>query len=254
MIVRKKQMLEALDYIDDDLIAGTLRKIKPETFANISEQPQMTWRTPLKHWRQFAALAACILLLSMASPLVSYIAQVISNFNAGAGSGTTEELNTEYTEPIETNQALTTESIETEQPTNTTSEETRMPFQYVVSREEFDEMTAAWKIFRNSESAYITRTYEEFSYYYPCQGFNCIYKKEIDVVVFCKHSAMCWYGEITVAGYLFKLPSMEEIWVYKDKDFYSLNKAYELGILDEEDIKELSEIHHEHLYGENRFG
>ena len=86
MIMRKKQMLEALDYIDDDLIAGTLRKIKPETFANTSEQPIMTWRTPFKHWRQFAALAACILLLSMASPLVSYIAEVIGGLEFGLGS------------------------------------------------------------------------------------------------------------------------------------------------------------------------
>ena len=91
IIMRKKQMLEALDFIDDDLIAGTLRKIKPETFANTSEPPPMTWRTPFKHWRQFAALAACILLLSIASPLVNYIAEVISNFNAGAGSSNTSE-------------------------------------------------------------------------------------------------------------------------------------------------------------------
>ena len=248
------RLLEALEYIDRDLVGEVAVKLKFDDASSLTEKPVLTWRTAFKHWRQLATLAACILLLSVASPLVSYVAQVISSFNAGAGSGTTEELNTEYTEPIETNQALTTESIETEQPINTTSEETRMPFQYVVSREEFDEMTAAWKIFRNSDSAYITRTYEEFSYYYPCQGFNCIYKKETDVVVFCKHGYMTWYAEMTVAGSLFKLPSMEEIWVYKNKEFYSLSQAYELGILNEEDIKELSEIHHEHLYGENRFG
>ena len=249
---RDTRLIEAFEYIDPKYIneVGAGLKLR-SVYSAEEEHTKPTFRT---HVKQLATLAACILLLSIASPLVGYIAQIITDWTAAAGVGTTGELNTEYTEPIETNQALTTESIETEQPINTTSEETRMPFQYVVSREEFDEMTAAWKIFRNSESVYITRTYEEFSYYYPCQGFNCIYKKEIDVVVFCKHSAMCWYGEITVAGYLFKLPSMEEIWVYKDKDFYSLNKAYELGILDEEDIKELSEIHHEHLYGENRFG
>ena len=115
-------------------------------------------------------------------------------------------------------------------------------------------MTAAWKIFRNRENAYIVKEYKWFTYWYPCSTAACVYKKEADVVVFCKHSAMTWYGEMTVAGYLFKLPSMEEIWVYKNKEFYSLSQAYELEILDEEDIKELSEIHHEHLYGENRFG
>ena len=247
------RLLAALDYIDQKYIDDVFNIIKEPEAAG--EPEKMTWRTPFKHWRQFVALAACILLLSIASPLVNYIAQVISNFNAGAGSVTTEELNTtEYTDPVETEQSFTTESIETEQPIDTTAEHTRIPYQYVVSREEFDEMTQAWKIFRNSERAYITRTYEEFSHYYPCQGFNCIYKKETDVVVFCKHGNMTWYAEMTVAGYLFKLPSMEEIWVYKNKEFYSLSQAYELGILNEKDIKELSEIHHEHLYGENRFG
>jgi hypothetical protein len=248
------RLLEALDYIDRDLVGEVAVKLRFDDASSLTEEPVITWRTPFKHWKSLAALAACILLLSIASPLVSYIAEVISNFNAGAGSGTTEELNTEYTEPIETNQALTTESIETEQPINTTSEETRMPFQYVVSREEFDEMTAAWKIFRNNQKHYIVPEYKWFTYWYPCSGGACVYKKEADVIVFCIHNNELWYVEMTVAGYLFKLPSREEIWVYKDKDFYSLNKAYELGILDEEDIKELSEIHHEHLYGENRFG
>ena len=85
------KLLDALEYINDEYIASAARfrmnyEPKPAT------PPKMTWRTPLKHWRQFAALAACILLLSIASPLVSYVAEVISNFNAGAGSGTTEEV------------------------------------------------------------------------------------------------------------------------------------------------------------------
>ena len=249
---RDTRLIEAFEYIDPKYIneVGAGLKLR-SVYSAEEEHTKPTFRT---HVKQLATLAACILLLSIASPLVSYIAEVISNFNAGAGSGTTGELNTEYTEPIETNQALTTESIETEQPINTTSEETRMPFQYVVSREEFDEMTAAWKIFRNNQKHYIVPEYKWFTYWYPCSGGACVYKKEADVIVFCIHNNELWYAEMTVAGYLFKLPSMEEIWVYKDKDFYSLNKAYELGILDEEDIKELSEIHHEHLYGENRFG
>ena len=248
------KLLDALEYIDDEYIASAAR-FRMNYEPTPATPPKMTWRTPLKHWRQFVALAACILLLSIASPLVSYIAEVISNFNAGAGSGTTEELNTtEYTDPVETEQSFTTESIETEQPIDTTAEHTRIPYQYVVSREEFDEMTQAWKIFRNNERAYIEKKYEDFTYWYPCSGGACVYKKEAEMVVFCWHNDEGWYGEMTVAGCLFKLPHMEDIWVYKNKEFYSLSQAYELGILNEEDIKELSEIHHEHLYGENRFG
>ena len=88
-VFKDTRLLEALEFIDDEYIASAARyRMKYE--AQPAEPPKMTWRTPLKHWRQFVALAACILLLSVASPLVSYIAQVISNFNAGAGSGTTE--------------------------------------------------------------------------------------------------------------------------------------------------------------------
>ena len=249
--LKKRQALEALDYIDDDIISGVLGKIKSDC-ATVADTTR-TWRTPLKYWKQFAALAACLILLSVASPLVSYVAEVISNLGAGAGSGTTGEtldiLESDLTEPIETEQSFTTEIIETERPAVTDP-----IYQYVVTREEFDEMTEAWKIFRNSEKAYIVKDYNWFAYWYPCQGFACIYKKDADTVVFCEHDAVGWYGEMTVAGYLFKLPSMEKIWVYKDKNFYSLSQAYNDGILDEEDIKELSEIHHEHLYGENKYG
>lgn len=88
-VFKDTRLLEALEFIDDEYIASAARyKMKYE--AQPAEPPKMTWRTPFKHWKQLVALAACILLLSVASPLVSYIAQVISNFNAGAGSGTTE--------------------------------------------------------------------------------------------------------------------------------------------------------------------
>ncbi len=87
MKLRKRQMLESLDYIDDDLISSTLKKIKPDFAA--AESEKMTWRTPLKYWRQFVALAACLVLLSCAIPLISYILPSIGRIftgNAGAGS------------------------------------------------------------------------------------------------------------------------------------------------------------------------
>ena len=88
------KLLDALEYIDDEYIASAAR-FRMNYEPTPATPPKMTWRTPLKHWRHLAALAACILLLSIASPLVSYIAQVISNFNAGAGSGTSESTETE---------------------------------------------------------------------------------------------------------------------------------------------------------------
>ena len=84
-----RRFLEVIELLDERYIEEMFDGLKvPER----AEEPRLTWRSPFKHWKSLAALAACILLLSLASPLVSYIAEVISNFNAGAGSGTTEEI------------------------------------------------------------------------------------------------------------------------------------------------------------------
>ena len=83
-----RRLLESLEFIDEKLILEALGDLRLPT----SEDPTVAAKSPFKHWKSLAALAACILLLSIASPLVSYVAQVISNFNAGAGSGTTEEI------------------------------------------------------------------------------------------------------------------------------------------------------------------
>ncbi len=83
MRMRKRQMLESLEYLDDDLISGVLKKIKPEREC---ADPVRTWRTPLKHWKSIAALAACVVLLAFAAPTASFISQVISNSRAGAGN------------------------------------------------------------------------------------------------------------------------------------------------------------------------
>lgn len=220
--ITDRRLLAALDYIDQKYIDDVFNIIKEPEAAG--EPEKMTWRTPFKHWKQLAALAACILLLSVASPLVSYIAEVIRDFNAGAGSGTTESL------------------------------EDDQFFKQMLTEEEYDEMNAAWKKFHGNENINIVKSLNEFTYYYPCQGFVCIYMKKEDLVVFTIHTPTDIYDEITVAGYLFKLPNAEEIWVYKDQNYYSLTKAYSYGILSKEDIRQLSEIHYEHRYGENKYG
>ena len=256
-VFKDTRLLEALDYIDRDLIAEVINDIKT---PDMSEAYVPGKRSVLKHWRQFVAAAAVLILLSMATPAANFITRMIRDFRAAAGSIATESselLNTEITEPLEeiTDELYeNTEELEITASLDTDPIYTEPVYQYVITREEFDEMNAAWKKFRGSESVNIEKKYEDVTYWYPCSGMTCIYKKEADVIVFCRHSVMCWYGEMTVAGYLFKLPYMEEIWVYNGNTFYSLNEAYSESILTEEDIKELSEIHHEHLYGENRFG
>ena len=83
-----RRLLEAIEYIDEEIVLGVLAGLKDpaENYAS-GEYPKPS---PFKYWRQLATLAACILLLSIASPLVGYIAQVITDWRAAAGIGTTE--------------------------------------------------------------------------------------------------------------------------------------------------------------------
>lgn len=87
----KRRLLDAIEYIDDKYIASAARykmKIKPHS----SEPPVQTVGGSLKkYWRQYLALAACLLIVALASPLFILVAQNITSLLAGAGSGTTEK-------------------------------------------------------------------------------------------------------------------------------------------------------------------
>ncbi len=85
--ITDRRLLAALDYIDQKYIDDVFSIIKePEADTPV---PVRSWRTPLKHSKIYIALVASLLLLAMASPLVSFFTYVVSNFTAGAGSGTT---------------------------------------------------------------------------------------------------------------------------------------------------------------------
>ena len=135
-----RRLLESLEFIDEKLILEALGDLRLPT----SEDPTVAAKSPFKHWRQFVALAACILLLSIASPLVNYIAEVIRDFNAGAGSGTTE-----YTTDV--NAIEDTDTL-------TEKEEYTIPDKHIenapyfifsdqlepISREKIDDVKLAW--------------------------------------------------------------------------------------------------------------
>ena len=101
------RLLEALDYIDRDLIGEVAVKLKIEESAVLTEEPVMTWRTPFKHWKRMLATVACLLLLSAAFPVLDYAVQRfgtgIWDGNAGAG-----------TEELETPTQAETQALETE--------------------------------------------------------------------------------------------------------------------------------------------
>ncbi len=247
MRMRKRQMLEALEFIDDDLISGVLKKIKPE--LEIAE-PVRTWRTPFKHWKQFVALAACLILLSAASPLANFISQAVSNFRAGAGSGTTENVSDVITD------------------------ENGVPYTYPMFVDDLEPLTAEEMIKINE--AYIQYSYEKLykNYYYRYQNKEGIddaekaareaARKEADnkrkhtffnekYYLNCKYygvfnncavlviqSDIALDDEYKLAGYVFPAAAML---AYHDGKMYDLSQAYDMGLLSDSDIENVYARH-----------
>ena len=200
-----RRLLESLEFIDEKLILEALGDLRLPT----SEDPTVAAKSPFKHWRQFVALAACILLLSIASPLVSYVAEVISNFNAGAGSGTTEETTNDH----------------------------------LISQVEFDEINTAWTKKWTTYSAYCNSP-DEIQY---LQGPNCFYGKYNGCIVLMRQTPMDFYEEQIVNDLVFKCPGLH-LWVCIDSTYYSLYSAYAEGFLTDEQISEIWELHNNIFY------
>ena len=82
------RLLEVIELLDSKYIEEMFDDLK---VPQRQEEPKITWRSPFKHWKRLAALAACILLLSLVIPLFGYVGNLIADFAAGH-AGTTEDL------------------------------------------------------------------------------------------------------------------------------------------------------------------
>ena len=85
------RLLEALEYIDQDLVGEVAVKLKFVEAPVLTEESVMTWRTPFKHWKRMLAAVACLLLLSAAIPVANYVLPRVGiNIGGNAGAGTSE--------------------------------------------------------------------------------------------------------------------------------------------------------------------
>ena len=252
-IIRDTRLLEALEFIDDEYIASAARyKMKYE--AQPAEPPKMTWRTPLKHWKSLAALAACILLLSIASPLVGYIAQVITDWGAAAGVGTTEEVSDAITdengvpytypmfvddlEPLTVEEMLEINELWFKRAYERTYHST---YKAYLSSGYSESEAHAWAEKIAAREAYCLDKHSFFNelYYYDSR----YYGKINDCVILASVGMDTLYWIIDVAGYKFAFPSSSTIYVIKDNVIYDIKEAYDLGYLTNEQIGLLAERH-----------
>ncbi len=229
---RDTRLLDALEYIDDEYIASAARyKMK---YTEETHEHKMTWRTPFKHWKQFVALAACLILLSVASPLANFISQAVSNFRAGAGSGSVDS---------------TTQTIE---------EETN-PFFWMytpelepLTQEQVDECNRAYRL-------KCFGTLEEYIATYPEEKKQYAEENYYDLVFIVPHRGAPYLGtfngaivsvwtsdamesvEIVIGNYVMYFPTASGILVYKEGEICDIVSAYEKGWLTDDNIKTISE-------------
>ncbi|MBQ4140362.1 MAG: hypothetical protein IJD70_03400 [Clostridia bacterium] len=216
-----RRLLEAVEYIDEGMILDALSvlRLPKEECA----EPIQTWKTPFKHWKKFTALAACLILLSTASPLTRYISQVVSNFRAGAGS-----------ESIETTEERL-ESVETtEYKTEIEEFDVEIDFKSVpiqLTENEIKEIIYA-KIKKYENERYLT-----YSYSVRCFGkFDDVYAVYVD-----SSNEMDLNIETIdiVNGIKFSYLAGTCLSIYKDGKFYLLPEAFDKGIIDANSLQQL---------------
>ena len=95
-VFKDTRLLEALDYIDRDLIAEVIDDIKvPDADAVPGKSKKAVWSTT----KQFLMLAACIMLISAFIPMMSYVIEHYDISLGGIfGHDTTSETNADNTE------------------------------------------------------------------------------------------------------------------------------------------------------------
>lgn len=223
---RKRRLLDAIEYIDDEYIASAARykmKIKPHS----NEPPVQTVGGSLKkYWKQYLGLVACLLLLAMLSPVFSFLAQ---NIGSLAGSMTGEVPYLQFSPDLEPISERKIEAIN----------EAYIVHYLGITKDEL------WtQLGENPEERYNTvwrviRNYDFRSPYYGTFG---------DCIIFAKYGLPgdgidCGWWLVDVAGYQFD----RHVYAYVNDKVYYLDDAYNQGFLSDDDIASIAKRHEEYL-------
>ena len=211
--IEDKRLLGALDYIDEKFIAEVTEgyKIFEEPAGTVSVR-----RTLKITFRQFAALVACLLLLSAAFPIVNYVVGVINSYASGRES--TSE-NTNLTEASEYDEELASD----------------FDPNVIITEADLDMINIAMS--ENAGLEVNIATVEEFL------AWHIVYGKCGNSLIFAFPAQITTSSYIIIGNYLFYYPDAHALMVVHDAKLYSLYEAYSAGLLTYGDIIALSEYH-----------
>lgn len=211
--IENKRLLGALDYIDEKFIAEVTEgyKIFEEPAGTVSVR-----RTLKITSTQFAALAACLLLLLAAFPIVNYVVGVINSYASGRES--TSE-NTNLTEAPEYDEELASD----------------FDPNVIITEADLEMINIAMS--ENAGFEVNIATVEKF------RAQCLVYGKCGNSLIFAIPAQITTSSYIIIGNYLFYYPAAHALKVIHDAKLYSLYEAYSAGLLTYGDIIALSEYH-----------
>ena len=219
----KSRLLDAIEYIDDEYIASAARykmKIKPHA----SEPPVQTVGGSLKkYWKQYLGLVACLVLMSLVTPLISVVPEVIKSFASSWW---------DITEFVES-----TAEITIDEESSTT--------QWSVSE---DELISAYINYQGNGDVSNKSGYriEKIDYLdhnicaFSITSSNWMFLDDMMVYEF-------------VDGYIIPNTKACVRVIYDGKSVYSFCDAYSTGVIDEKDLQLLGAKVEQSVYGDNAF-
>lgn len=262
IVFKDSRLLEALDYIDLDLIAGAMEELRID-----EGQPQSSRKSIA---RAFLAFAACLAFLALSFPMANYFIGLINSFRAGAGSGTTEFMESLDSELTKSTDEAT--SSNTNRDTSVITEIEEEPLQWwnpgpwYLEYEGIEPLTEEQMLEYRKEYAeeWYDRAYErEYKKYIENNSeevakelaakvaqdaydrnfpklFNEYYYYYIFYFGIVNDCVLFFNGEETLNLWKEKLGDKEFVhgyyYVLKDGEFYHLSTAYKNGWLTDDDI------------------
>lgn len=227
------RLIEAFDYIDPKYIAEVGESLKLRSVAE-PQSATYTKPSPFKYWKQYAALVACVLLLSMAFPVFGYVIEVINSF---AAAGTTEGTNDETTNDMYDEYILTAADL---------AELNEAEFKYL-----YEEYPAGWfsdeelQELKNSKYGKFAETVEAAMSRSTHQNSTFYFGKYGDSIVIA-HNGMLDMGYPEYEfGYRFYYRNTMML-VCHDSTYYYMSQACEMGLLTESDVKMLHDTYLEY--------
>ena len=203
------RLIEAFDHIDPKYIAEVGESLK---LRSVYSKDREYKKPPFSfHVKQIIALVGCLILLSAAFPVFNYAVKFINSFAAGWGSGTDNVSDT--LEIPDTTEELVSDF----DPNYVLTEEDRALFEAALKKE-FNKKEVNWNIYH---------------FYGKC-GDSIIYWNDVWT---------CMYREIIIEDYVFATPNGERIRVQNGESIYTLEEAYEKGIVTYPDIVQINKVH-----------